>query len=89
MKRPFTIVPMCVIIWASPWVLSEFSSLHFIPQTNQDGGMNCQKIAGGWRTSPWFGSFRPYTGGWLYHADLGWLYSHTGKSRDLGYGMKN
>jgi hypothetical protein len=41
------------------------------------------EIAGGWRTSTWFGSFRPYPNGWLYHADLGWLYSHAGESRDL------
>ena len=38
---------------------------------------------GGWRTSPWFGFFRPYPGGWLYHVDLGWLFSHAGESRDL------
>ena len=41
------------------------------------------EIAGGWRTSTWFGSFRPYPGGWLYHADLGWLFSHAGESKDL------
>ena len=41
------------------------------------------EITGGWRTSIWFGSFRPYPNGWLYHADLGWLYSHTAESMDL------
>ena len=28
---------------------------------------------GGWRTSPWFGAFRPYENGWIYHAKLGWV----------------
>jgi hypothetical protein len=38
---------------------------------------------GGWHTSAWFGSFLPYANGWLYHADLGWLYSHSGPTADL------
>ena len=33
-----------------------------------------EQAASGWRHSPWFGAFRPYENGWLYHADLGWLY---------------
>jgi hypothetical protein len=41
------------------------------------------KIAGGWHTSSWFASFLPYANGWLYHADLGWLYSHSGPTADL------
>ena len=37
--------------------------------------------AGGWRESDWFGTFIPYDNGWLYHADLGWLYVvHDGTS---------
>jgi hypothetical protein len=51
---------------------------------NEPGWWNeLPEIAGGWRTSPWFGSFRPYPGGWLYHVDLGWLFSHAGESKDL------
>ncbi len=38
---------------------------------------------GGWQTSPWFGSFRRYPQGWIFHADLNWLYVHTGKSGDV------
>ena len=53
------------------------------PSTPRSWWNELPEIAGGWRTSPWFGSFRPYPNGWLYHADLGWLYSHTGESRDL------
>ena len=30
--------------------------------------------AGGWRTSDWFGAFRLYGNGWIYHAKLGWAY---------------
>ena len=31
--------------------------------------------AGDWKTSSWFGSFISYEEGWLFHANLGWLYS--------------
>ena len=31
--------------------------------------------AGGWRTSDWFGTFRLYGNGWIYHAKLGWAYA--------------
>ena len=31
--------------------------------------------AGGWLASDWFGTFKYYEQGWLYHARLGWLYS--------------
>jgi len=30
---------------------------------------------GGWLESPWFGAFKYYEQGWLFHAELGWLYS--------------
>jgi hypothetical protein len=30
---------------------------------------------GGWLSVPWFGSILVYPNGWLYHADLGWLYA--------------
>ena len=33
---------------------------------------------GGWQTSPWFGSFRRYEQGWIFHADLNWLYAYCG-----------
>ena len=26
-----------------------------------------------WKTSDWFGTFTYYEGGWLYHAQFGWL----------------
>uniref|UniRef100_UPI00389AEABC cadherin domain-containing protein n=1 Tax=Candidatus Seribacter sulfatis TaxID=3381756 RepID=UPI00389AEABC len=53
------------------------------PSTPRSWWNELPEIAGGWRTSTWFGSFRPYPGGWLYHVDLGWLFSHAGESRDL------
>ena len=31
------------------------------------------ELEGGWKTSEWFGTFRYYEKGWLYHARLGWL----------------
>jgi hypothetical protein len=33
-----------------------------------------EEATAGWRVSQWFGAFRPYGNGWLFHADLGWLY---------------
>ncbi|MFL2913056.1 MAG: hypothetical protein ACJZ64_00280 [Opitutales bacterium] len=41
------------------------------------------EIAGGWRTSPWLGTFLAYPQDWIYHADLGWLYTHSGSNSDL------
>ena len=38
---------------------------------------------GGWQTSPWFGSFRRYEQGWIFHADLNWLYAYAGESGDV------
>jgi hypothetical protein len=36
-----------------------------------------EEAEAGWRISSWFGTFRPYQNGWLYHADLGWLYAQS------------
>jgi hypothetical protein len=35
---------------------------------------SAEEAAAGWRVSQWFGAFRPYGNGWIFHADLGWLY---------------
>ena len=34
-----------------------------------------KKSQGGWQTSEWFGSFRPYDNGWLFHESLHWVYA--------------
>jgi hypothetical protein len=44
--------------------------------------------AGDWRTSSWFGTFRPYDNGWIYHAKLGWAYAHPDGSGGLWLWMK-
>jgi hypothetical protein len=44
---------------------------------------NAPEISGGWRNSPWFGAFRPYDNGWIYHAKLGWAYAHPDGSGGL------
>ena len=31
---------------------------------------------GGWRSLSWFGTFRPYNNGWIYHTNFGWVYAH-------------
>jgi hypothetical protein len=39
---------------------------------------------GGWRTSPWFGTFRRHENTeWIYHAQLGWVYPHPDGSGGL------
>ena len=45
--------------------------------------------AGGWRTSPWFGTFRPHESGWVYHLKLGWAYAHPDGSGGLWLWMKD
>ena len=45
--------------------------------------------AGGWRTSPWFGNFRPHESGWVYHLKLGWAYAHPDGSGGLWLWMKD
>ena len=45
--------------------------------------------AGGWRTSPWFGTFRPHESGWIYHLKLGWAYAHPDGSGGLWLWMKD
>ena len=42
-----------------------------------------------WRTSAWFGTFRPYDNGWIYHAKLGWAYAHPDGSGGLWLWMKD
>jgi N-acetylneuraminic acid mutarotase len=44
---------------------------------------NAPEISGGWRNSPWLGTFRPYDNGWVYHAKLGWAYAHPDGSGGL------
>ena len=39
--------------------------------------------AGGWLTSDWFGTFKYYEQGWLYHARLGWLYSSPAREKSV------
>jgi hypothetical protein len=41
------------------------------------------ETAEGWRTSDWFGSFRPFTNSWLYHTELGWMHATQGETDDL------
>ena len=36
----------------------------------------CRRVemASGWMRSPWFGTFRDYGNGWIFHTRLGWLF---------------
>ena len=44
------------------------------------------KSEGDWMESNWFGAFKYYEKGWLYHAELGWLYSSPAEDGVYGYG---
>ena len=46
-----------------------------IPEPNQSWWGEVIAMPGGWLESPWFGLFIYYEQGWLYHSQLGWLYS--------------
>jgi hypothetical protein len=46
-----------------------------IPEAPKPWWGNAIEETGGWKTSVWFGTFIYYEKGWLYHAQLGWLYS--------------
>lgn len=37
--------------------------------------------ADGWLSVSWFGSFLAFSNGWIYHADMGWLYA-SGQTAD-------
>ena len=62
-----------------------------IPQKNSHKTLwtHANDLPGGWKNSPWFGSFLPYSNGWLYHADLGWLYAHSGPDTHLWLWSQN
>ena len=46
-----------------------------IPEAPKSWWGDVDELEGGWQTSDWFGTFKYYEKGWLYHARLGWLYS--------------
>lgn len=58
----------------------------FVPYSNSPKAW-WEKTAedqGGWRSSPWFGTFRRQTDtDWIYHAQLGWAYAHPDGSGGL------
>ena len=45
--------------------------------------------AAGWRSSPWFGTFRPHESGWIYHLKLGWAYAQPDGSGGLWLWMRD
>ena len=38
-----------------------------------------------WRKSPWFGYFRPYQNGWIYHSQIGWLNAQSDGKEGLWF----
>ncbi|MEK9773774.1 MAG: immunoglobulin-like domain-containing protein, partial [Opitutae bacterium] len=46
-----------------------------IPEAPQLWWGEITEEVGGWKSSSWFGTFMYYEKGWLFHAQLGWLYS--------------
>ena len=54
-----------------------------IPEAAKLWWADVDELEGGWKTSEWFGTFRYYEKGWLYHARLGWLYSSPTKENSV------
>jgi len=54
-----------------------------IPEAPQRWWGNTKGQSGGWQTSEWFGTFKYYEQGWLYHARLGWLYASAEKENGV------
>jgi formylglycine-generating enzyme required for sulfatase activity len=44
---------------------------------------NSTEATGGWRTSDWFGNFRPFENGWIYHSHLEWVFASSDGSGGL------
>ncbi|MEC8777503.1 MAG: hypothetical protein VXX28_00625, partial [Verrucomicrobiota bacterium] len=40
----------------------------------EESALQGVETADGWMRSPWFGAYREYGDGWIFHAPLGWLY---------------
>jgi surface protein len=59
------------------------------PASEANWWTNEPEIPGGWRHSPWLGTFQPYDTGWIYHAKLGWAYAHPDGSGGLWLWMKD
>ena len=54
-----------------------------IPEALKPWWGEVEEGAGGWLTADWFGTFKYYELGWLYHARLGWLYSSPAKENSV------
>ena len=46
-----------------------------IPEAPQEWWGDAIQAEGDWLQSPWFGAFKYYERGWLYHGELGWLFA--------------
>ena len=60
-----------------------------IPEAPKPWWGEVEEGAGGWLTSDWFGTFKYYEQGWLYHARLGWLYSSPAKENSVWLWREN
>ena len=50
-----------------------------VPQRQKLWWGKTRDLAGGWKQSEWFGLFNQDESGWLYHQEIGWLYSSAVK----------
>ncbi|MEC8865607.1 MAG: hypothetical protein VXX20_03885, partial [Verrucomicrobiota bacterium] len=41
---------------------------------SDSSALQAVEMASGWMRSPWFGAFRDYGNGWIFHTRLGWLF---------------
>jgi hypothetical protein len=60
-----------------------------IPEAPKPWWGTVEEMAGGWLSSDWFGTFKYYEQGWLYHARLGWLYSSPASENSVWLWKEN
>ena len=44
---------------------------------------DAERMENGWINSSWFGTFIPFNNGWIYHSNLGWLFSQPDTSQGM------
>ena len=52
---------------------------------------DAERMDNGWINSSWFGAFLPFNNGWMYHSNLGWVFSRSDTSQGiwLWFGPEN
>ena len=60
-----------------------------IPEAPLEWWGDAIQAEGDWLQSPWFGAFKYYERGWLYHGELGWLFASPAEDGVWLWGSAN